>query len=112
MEGGGGGGGGVDSPRPPRRQHRGGTSGLVSSETAGRLQQRDDAAGGDEDLTLHHGGTDGVSCARDDGQLVSSSTSGLSDKLVGDMKHGLGSGGCALRPPPREKNFSRRNPGV
>ena len=97
-----------DSPRPPWRQHRGGRSEsvLVSSETSGRLQQRDDAAGGEEDRTLHHGGTDGVSSARGDRQLVSSSASGRSDRLVGDMKHGLGSGGCTLRPPPRGENFS------
>ena len=95
-----------DGPRPPRRQHRGGRSVLVSSKTSGRLQQRDDAAGGEEDRTLHHGGTDGVSCARGDRQLVSSSASGRSDRLVGDMKHGLGSSGCTLRPPPGGENFS------
>ena len=100
-----------DSPRPPRRQHRGGSSGLMSSETSGRLQQRDDAAGGEEGRTLHPGGTDGVSCAGGGRQLVFSSASGLSDRLIGDMKHGLGSSGCVLRPPPGEENFSRRNPG-
>ena len=101
-----------DSPRPLRRQHRGGSSGLVSSETSGRLQQRDDAAGGEEDRTLHHGGTDGISCASGDRQQVSVSASGLSDRLMGDMKHGLGSGGCVPRPPPGGENSSRRNPGV
>ena len=101
-----------DSPRPLRRQHRGGSSGLMSSKTSGRLQQRDDAAGGEEGRTLRPGGTDGVSCVGGGRQLVFSSASGLSDRLIGDMKHGLGSSGCVLRPPPGEENFSRRNPGV
>ena len=102
-----------DGPRPPRRRHRGGTPVLVSSETSGRLQQRGDAAGGGEDRTLHRGGSNGVSCTRgDDRWQVSSSAGGRSDRLVGGMTHGLGLGGCALRPPPREQNLSRRDPGV
>ena len=101
-----------DSPRPPRWQHRGGPPILMPSETPGRLRQRGGAAGGGEGRTLHRGSSDGVSCARGDRQQVSCSAGGLWDRLVGDMKHGLGSGGCVLQPPPGEENFSRRNPGV
>jgi hypothetical protein len=52
----------------------------------------------------HRGGSDGR-------RHVSSSTGGLSGRLVGDMKHGFGLGGCALRPPSRGGNLSRGNPG-
>ena len=92
-----------NSPRPPRRQHREGTPFLVSSETSGRLQQRDNAAGGWEESTLHRGGSNGVSCARDDRRQVSFPAGELLNRLVGDMKHDSVLGGCMPRPPPGEK---------
>ena len=89
-----------NSPRPPRRQHRGGTPFLMSGETSERLQQRDDAAGGWEDSTFHCGGSNGVSCARDDRRQVSFPAGGLVNRLVGDVKHGSVLGGCMLPQPP------------
>jgi hypothetical protein len=71
-----------------------------------RTQERGCAAGGGEG-TAHRDGFDSVSCARGGGLQASSSASGLSDMLVGDMTYGLELGGCALRPPPREENPSR-----
>ncbi len=66
---------------------------MVSDSTVapGQLLQRDDAAGGGEDRTLHHGSSDhdGVSCASGDRQQVSCSAGGISDSLVCDMKHGI-----------------------
>jgi hypothetical protein len=64
-----------DSPRPPRWQHRGGTPILMPSETPGRLRLRHggDAASGGEGRMLHRGSSEGVSCARGDGQQVSCS---------------------------------------
>jgi hypothetical protein len=104
-----GGRGGVqsDDPRPPRRQHWGGTPCLVSSEISRQSQQRGDAASGGEGRMPHRGGSDGVSCARCDRRQVSSSAGELSGRSVDDMKYGLGLGGCALQPPPREENLSR-----
>ncbi len=95
-------GGQSNGPRPPRLQHRGGTPVLVSesSEASGRSRQRGDAARDGEDRTPHRGGSDGVSCVRGDRLQVSSFACGLSDRSVGDMKYGLGLGGCVLRPPP------------
>ena len=100
------------SPRPPRRQHQGSMPGPVSGKTARWLQQRGATAGGEEDHVRRRGGSDGNSCVCEDRQQVSRSTGGLSGGLVGDMKHGLELGGCALRLPPRGENLSRGNPGV
>jgi hypothetical protein len=96
VSGAGGGGGGEDeravvgpgSPRRPQRQHRGGTPVPTPSEASGRSQQRGCAAGGGEG-TAHRDGSDGVFCASGGGLQASSSASGLSDRLVGDMTYGL-----------------------
>ncbi len=89
----------VGSGSPRRRQHRGGTPVPTFSEASGRSQQRGCAAGGGEGMA-HRGSSDGV---HGGGLQASSSASGLSDRLVGDMTYGLELGGCALRPPPREE---------
>ncbi len=60
-----------ESARPPLQQHLGGTPVLVPSETSRQLQKRGDAAGGEEENTLHRGGSCGGSCAHDDRQQVS-----------------------------------------
>jgi hypothetical protein len=117
VSGAGGGGGGEDervvvgsgSPRPPRLQHRGGTPVQTPSEASGRSQQRGCAASGGEG-TAHRGGSNGVSCARGGGLQASSSSGGLSDRLVGDMTFGLELGGCALQQPPRQETPHEENP--
>ncbi len=53
----------------------------------------------------HRDGSDGVPCAHWHGcrRQVSGSASGLSDRSVGDMTHGLGLCAGALLPPSREE---------
>ena len=67
----------------------------------GDIQHCGDTAGGGEDRACRRSSSDGDSCVREGRQEISSSTDGLSGRLVGGMKHGLELGDCALRLPPR-----------
>jgi hypothetical protein len=69
--------------RLPSRQHW-----CPARHQGGSSSVRDGAAGSGEGRTRHRAGSDGVSCARGVRQQVSGSAGGLSDRLVGGMKHG------------------------
>ena len=91
-------GGSTEGALPSRRpaRHRVGPSRVTVPAAAERVVR-------DSDSDSDGSRADGVSGARGGARQVSSSAGWLSDRPTGDMACGLGLGGCALRPPPREE---------